>query len=219
MVNRRFDHIIFDLDGTLIDSAPAILACFERLLERRGIPPNCEIDSRLIGPPLVETLAQMSGEEDSTVLQSMAAEFKNDYDKNGVFETSLYPGVKSGLLGLLEAGVRVHIATNKRLNPASLILQNLGILDYFDTVYALDRCIPSYLTKASMIGAQLFEQNLPLDRTCYIGDKLEDGRAADENALIFYAANWGYGEWGGPLPSPRWKRIASPENIIAIICS
>lgn len=216
-MNRRFDHVIFDFDGTLVDSAPAILGCFREVLVARGIAPKVAIDSTLIGPPLVETLARMTGLGDPAALLAMAAEFKNDYDRKGVFETATYPGIEAALEQLLEAGCHLHIATNKRARPTLLILEHLRLARCFDSVYAIDRCDPHFADKSHMIGAQVSEQALPPQRCCYVGDKREDGLSADVNGLAFYAAGWGYGEWTAEPPRAPWLLISTPKQVVTSI--
>ena len=62
----RYSHILFDLDGTLIDSAPAILASFRDAFARSGIAPVRAVDESIIGPPLTETLQLLAGTTDPT---------------------------------------------------------------------------------------------------------------------------------------------------------
>lgn len=61
----RYSHILFDLDGTLIDSAPAILASFRDAFARAGLTPVIPIDDSIIGPPLTETLQLLAGSKDA----------------------------------------------------------------------------------------------------------------------------------------------------------
>lgn len=194
-MNRHFDHVIFDFDGTLVDSAPAILSCFRDVLDARGLTPCMEINNHLIGPPLVATLARISGFDDDTDVLRLTDEFKRRYDQEALYRTLAYPGIEEELTRFLAAGYRLHIATNKRTRPTELILDHLGLARYFDTVYAIDRVDPPYSHKAAMIAAQLAEHGLRPETACYIGDKAEDGQAADANGLAFYFAAWGYGEW------------------------
>lgn len=194
-MNRHFDHVIFDFDGTLVDSAPAILSCFRDVLDARGLTPCVAIDDRLISPPLVATLARISGLDDGAEVQRLADEFKRRYDQEALYRTLAYPGIEEELTRFLAAGYRLHIATNKRARPTELILDHLGLARYFDTVYTIDRVDPPYAHKAAMISAQLAEQGLRAESACYIGDKAEDGQAADANGLAFYFVGWGYGEW------------------------
>lgn len=209
----RYTHAIFDFDGTLVDSAPAILECFREVLTVRDIAPHVEIDSRLIGPPLLQTLALISGLSDVAIINALAGDFKSRYDSVVAQRTPLYPGIREALARLSAAGCRLHVATNKRTQPTQLILEQLGLTACFDTVYAIDLTDPPYAGKAAMIAAQIEEWGLLPRQTCYIGDKPEDGQAADANALDFFAVDWGYGEWNDAAIPAHWRLLSSPVQL------
>jgi phosphoglycolate phosphatase len=213
-----YRHVVFDFDGTLINSAPSILGCFRDVLAARGLEPKMEIDSRLIGPPLLETLARISGISVTDELSRLAEDFKRLYDEAGLFATVLYAGVEAMLADLHVAGCRLHIATNKRMRPTGLILDHLGLAQFFDSVYAIDSAVPPYASKAAMIAAQLAEQSLPAGQSCYVGDKTEDGIAAEANKLAFYAAAWGYGDWDTEMLPTHWSVVTSPSSLPACLC-
>ena len=77
--------VLFDLDGTLIHSAPGILAAFRKVLADAGIEPVDAVDERVIGPPLMKTLARLSGLEPGERLDAVATAFKATYDTVGVY--------------------------------------------------------------------------------------------------------------------------------------
>ena len=210
---QRFEHVIFDFDGTIVDSAPAILDCFERTLAKHGIAPKVPFASSLIGPPLIQTLALLSGTTCKETLQQLAADFKQQYDLTGVTHTLAYPGIANALEKLRATGHTLHIATNKRILPTRLILEHLGMTGHFASVYAIDLQNPPYPSKAAMIAHQLAEQAIDIAQTCYIGDKREDGESAEANHLSFFIANWGYGEWRpGTFPA-HWQLIDTTVQI------
>ncbi len=210
-------HVVFDFDGTLIDSAPSILACFRDVLTAHGLHPKIEIDSRLIGPPLLETMARISGIDDTAELSRLAEDFKRRYDEAGLFATVLYTGVEDMLKELRVSGFRLHIATNKRMRPTGLIVEHLGLTHLFESIYAIDRTTPPYMNKATMIAAQIAEQGLLAGQSCYVGDKKEDGVAADANALRFFAAAWGYGDWRAELAPKPWSVVMEPLNLPVLL--
>lgn len=211
----RFTTYIFDLDGTLIDSAPAILASFRQAFAQTGTPVERPIESDIIGPPLKETLEMISGTTDAAVIETLTEAFKAAYDGGGLNATTAYAGVDTMLKALKAAGSRLHIATNKRLHPTWKILEMLGWGDLFDTVYALDMTTPRLPTKAAMIARQLADLKLSSADTAYIGDRAEDGESADANALAFFAATWGYGALTPEALRDGWTHLPSPDaNIL-----
>lgn len=188
----RITDVIFDLDGTLIDSAPSILACFANALATQGIQPVLPLTEALIGPPLRETLQKLSGVEDKMQLEMMIDDFKQHYDSAGYKETIIFPGVDAMLRELHDAGLCLHIATNKRKRPTDLILSHFGWSGLFTSAYASDLRTPSFANKSTMLSVLIHEKNVSPAKAVYVGDRSDDRIAAANNALGFIAAMWGY---------------------------
>lgn len=204
---------VFDFDGTLIDSAPGILEAYAYALRAVGIEPRVALDTRLIGPPLTETLMCLSGSDDAALMQMLTRHFKTHYDQAGVAATLAYPGIAEMLDRLSDAGVVMHISTNKRYSVTRAILDNLGWKDRFASVYALDMVEPRLPGKTQLLAKQISEQGLAVDATVYVGDKREDGDAAGANGLIFYYAAWGYGDLGPEQLAPGWNWLGHPHEL------
>ncbi|MBF8673909.1 HAD family hydrolase [Pseudomonas fulva] len=199
-------HLLFDFDGTLVDSAPAILACFSRVLDAHDLQAVCAVDDSLIGPPLRQTLATLSGSSDVQLLDAMSATFKTLYDQQACLETVAYAGCQAVLRQLRAQGVRLYIATNKRHLPTGRILAALGWEDLFDLVYASDSHPGRYQDKTGMIAALLEDAGVAPQDAIYIGDTAADGRAAAANGVQFWPVSWGYGHFASdecPLGSPQ----------------
>jgi len=209
----RHPHILFDLDGTLIDSAPAILASFREAFARTGIAPARTIDDSVIGPPLVETLQLLSGSDDPALIAGLAEAFKASYDSEGYKATAAFAGVGELLAELAGAGLTLSIATNKRIHPTRLILEHLGWSGHFAHVYALDLFTPRLPDKAAMIARLLADQNIAREQAIYIGDRSEDGESADANGLPFIAVTWGYGSLSAGEMRPDWRAAAQPAAL------
>ncbi len=213
----RYPHIVFDLDGTLIDSAPAILASFHDAFAQTGMAAVRAIYDSVIGPPLTETLQLLSGSTDTAQIARLAEAFKASYDSTGYRATAAYAGVGELLAGLAGAGLTLSIATNKRIHPTRLILEHLGWAGYFAEVYALDLFAPRLPDKAAMIARLLADRGIPSDQAIYIGDRSEDGESADANGLPFIAVTWGYGSLNRSEMRAGWRAAATPEALAGLL--
>ena len=185
-------HILLDLDGTLVDSAPSIIAGLGEVVAQHRIEPRVPLDSRLIGPPLLLTLQRISGVNEDAALQGMAATFKEWYDSTGYTHTTVYPEIDS-TLRTLATRATLYIVTNKRIHPTRQILEHLGWASMFAGVYALDAFEPPLPSKAAVIGRVMSTQGIAPNKALYVGDRAEDGEAATVNGLRFAWAAWGYG--------------------------
>ena len=185
-------HLLFDLDGTLVDSAPSILAGFGAVVERHSIAPQVPLDSRLIGPPLLPTLARISGITEPAPLEAMAATFKAWYDTEGYTLTAVYPGIDAALHALADRAA-LYIVTNKRIHPTRQILAHLGWAPLFAGIYAQDAFNPPLASKAAVISRVIETHGIDRAGALYVGDRAEDGEAATTNGLRFAWATWGYG--------------------------
>ncbi len=213
----RYQHVIFDLDGTLIDSAPAILASFRAAFAALGIAPAIEIENGIIGPPLTETLQLLSGSTDPALIAQLAEQFKASYDGAGLLQTEAFDGIGELLSRLHGAGLTLSIATNKRIHPTRLILDHLGWRRHFTTVYGLDLFQPRFANKAAMIARLLADRAIALDTAVYVGDRVEDGESADANQLPFIATTWGYGSIGSADMAPHWRAVDTPDALAAML--
>lgn len=214
MLESGIQTVIFDLDGTLIDSAPGILTCFARILHDTGIKPLLPLDDKLIGPPLRQTLKMLTGRDADGELDGLVERFKEIYDTEGCRASRVYEGVADLLDALHSGKIPMAIATNKRRVPTLKILKYLGWEQYFPIVGTLDMCSPPHPDKGSLIGYLLRVLGVDARATLYVGDKREDGEAAQANGMPFVAAGWGYGEWDSARMPKGWRLIEQPAGIL-----
>lgn len=189
--------ILFDLDGTLIDSSPGILASFRRVLDASGLHPVVPLEASLIGPPLGETLQRITGIADDTVLAGLTEAFKRDYDTSGYRQTVVFEGVPEGLRRLAEAGARLFIVTNKRMAPTLKILDALDLARYFTGVHTRDETLPMAPSKTAVTRRVVAHYAIASGNALFVGDSDEDRRAARENNMAFAHAAYGYGDLSG----------------------
>lgn len=192
-MSRR--NILFDLDGTLIDSAPSILSGFARVLQQHGIKPICELSQALIGPPLIETLERVSGINDPVLLGMLANDFQLQYDETAFKESRAYPGIPEVLEELAAGGASLYVVTNKRIVPSRKIVKYLGWNNFFKGIYSLDAFEPMLSTKAQVIARVTMLHQIENRSATYVGDREEDRDAATKSGIGFIAVNWGYAAW------------------------
>jgi phosphoglycolate phosphatase len=206
---------IFDLDGTLIDSAPSILSALQAAFIDVGVVPSEPLTSKLIGPPLSQTLVSLLGKHHVEKLSRLVESFKAYYDEEGYKATRVYSGVEAMLKTLSLTSTQLYIATNKRIVPVGRIIEHLGWGSYFRGVYTLDRYSPPLSSKSALLRNMVIDLMVPLDDVVYIGDRLEDAQAAKENGIEFVFASWGYGTLSA---EPEIERVAArPTNLLKIL--
>jgi len=186
--------VLFDLDGTLIDSAPSILASMGAAFADLGAEPVCPLEPSLIGPPLIPTLRKLRGDAPGgPTVEALAAAFKAHYDREGYRGSVVIEPMPALLDALAAQGRELYIVTNKRLHPTLLILDHLGWRPRFRGVYALDALTPAATSKAQVLQHVVATQGLPAARCWYVGDRDEDAEAASAAGLPCLRVPWGYG--------------------------
>lgn len=215
---RTQRHIIFDLDGTLIDSAPGIIAAFRAVLAAKQITPQCALNDALIGPPLAETLTRLSGVSEPNFLNELIDAFKLRYDDEGVRTTRAYAGIDTLLNELHAKNFILHIATNKRIAPTQFLITQLKWSAYFSSLNALDMVVPRLPDKAALLSQMLAMQGFAASDCVYVGDKHEDGIAADANQIPFIAVKWGYGDFNVATLPAHWQITPTPNDLRAMLC-
>ncbi|GGD91818.1 phosphoglycolate phosphatase [Aureimonas endophytica] len=185
--------VLLDLDGTIIDSEPGIVASCRAALLSLGLamPPQPDI-ARLIGPPIADVMAYLLGAQgDDRVAEAVAA-YRADYGARGLFDCRLYAGIETALRDLHAAGMPLVLATSKRRDFAERILENLGLLPLFAAVYGSGPATTSP-HKDEMIAGILAERGLDPRAAVMVGDRRFDIAGAHANRLRAIGVLWGYG--------------------------
>jgi phosphoglycolate phosphatase len=182
--------VIFDLDGTLTDSAEGIVASFRHALAVVGAEvPDGDLAGRIVGPPMHQTLLGMGlGER----VDDAIAAYRADYTSRGWAMNSPFDGIPQLLGDLQAAGIRLAVATSKAEPTARRILEHFGLADYFDVIAGAS-VDGSRSAKADVL-AHALEQLQPLpERLIMIGDRAHDVEGAAEHGIDTVVVGWGYG--------------------------
>lgn len=212
------DHVLFDLDGTLIHSAPGILGSFTRVITAAGRTPVDAIDTRVIGPPLLATMKRLTGLHDGPELDGLLAAFRTEYDSAGVLQAEPYPALDEVLDALRAANRKSYIVTNKRHLPAQLIAARLGMAPRLSGLYSLDSFTPPAPRKQAVVAHVMMSHEITADRTILVGDSVEDAQAAHANGIPFIAVRYGYGDplaYGDARPAAELRALAELPALLA----
>lgn len=201
--------VLFDLDGTLVHSSPGVLDSFRQTFATAGVTAVDHIDERVIGPPLRATLERLTGIVDGARLDELAETFRGIYDSAGAMAAEPYPRLDDVFAALDDAQRRAFIVTNKRIHPARLIADRLGLTARLAGVYALDSYAPPAARKRVVVERVLAEHMIAPGSAVMVGDSLEDAEAAAGNGVAFIAATYGYGSpIGTTRPAAIIERLA-----------
>lgn len=185
--------ILFDLDGTLLDSIPGIEYSVRAAFAAAGLDDR-ELDLRQwIGPPIRTILSNVAKTKDPVLLDMLERAFRASYDTEGWRKTPCFPGVLEVLAAMKGAGHRLFIISNKPREVSLKILEMQGILGHFERIYTRDSTEPPYASKSGMLQALLSEHRLAAGDCVMVGDTMEDASAAALHKIGFIFMEHGYG--------------------------
>jgi len=138
MTVPRIDTVLFDLDGTLVDSIPLIAGTLRKTLHEfhpEITVSQSDVDA-MIGPPLSATFARYTADE--ATVAAMIGRYRRIYKETELDSIRIYPGVKDALVTLKAQGRRLGIVTTKFTESAMPSLVHFGIVDLFDVIVGLE---------------------------------------------------------------------------------
>jgi phosphoglycolate phosphatase len=183
--------ILVDLDGTIIDPAPGITACYSYALTRLGIaPPAADEIRALIGPPLRRGFARFLAPHHD--VEHAVRLYRELYGAKGMLDATLYPGIHDALDALRARHGRLFVCTAKATKFARPILEHFGLAQLFDGIYGAD-LEGRFDDKADLIAYMIVEAGIDPNRAVMVGDRANDVLAAARNGIICVGALWGYG--------------------------
>jgi phosphoglycolate phosphatase len=207
--------IMFDLDGTLSDSAPGILGSLRHAFDVNGVPRlDPQVERALLGPPFYESLPPLIG---AAALPDVIAAYRDHYGRVGMYETSVYPCIREVLAGLRAQEARLAVATSKPETYAVPIVEYLGLTEFFETIGG-DDLDGSLRTKALVIGKVLARLGEPAPTdVLMVGDRVHDVEGARAHGIRTIGAGWGY-EMPGELAAAKPFRICdAPADLATVL--
>jgi phosphoglycolate phosphatase len=210
-------NIIFDLDGTLIDSFPGIFQSLEHAVAK--VNPKLKLTAlkNHIGPPLSKMLSQMWPDQADEERNEVLREFRQDYNCRGCLFSVAYPGIPEALHRFCSLGIEMFVLTNKPYAPTRKILKHLVLEGYFTEILSPDS-VGAVFSNKSEGALNLIKKNaLTPDETVLMGDSLDDLKAARDAGLRFLEAAYGYGKLGEITKDKTKFCLKSPTDFESLI--
>ena len=185
--------VLLDLDGTLINSYPGILASCLAALRALGHEPDESLDiRRTIGAPLEEIMQVLLEAYGDNRVGEAVAGYRHHYGQQGYLGSVPYPGIGKSLEEIKRSGWQIYLATSKRAIFASRILDHLKFAPYFDGIYG---SVPSGALdhKPELLAHILSKHSLSQSRSLMVGDRRHDISGAHAVGMRGLGVLWGYG--------------------------
>ena len=195
--------VLFDLDGTLVDTAPDLMHAHNHVMKKFGYPTKSTEEIRnLVGQGAGAMLGrsiwgqakkEFGKVQDEKIKKEMINEFVDFYGKNIVNESKLVKGVKEFLVWSKEKKISMAVCTNKQEHLAIDLLKKIGIYDFFEYVAGyntFDYCKPDHRHLTSVI--EILDGNIK--KTLMIGDSETDANAARDAGIPIILLEDGYTE-------------------------
>lgn len=188
-----YKHFLFDLDGTLTDPAMGITNSILYAMEKFGLPKVAREELYcFIGPPLLEMFQSQFGVNKEEA-QTMLNLYREYFSTKGLYENSLYSGIKETLAALKAQGATLCLATSKPEIFAKEIMKHFDLDQYFDFIGG-STLEETRTKKEDVIAYVLKEANLPKESTLMVGDRIYDIEGANVHSIPCAAVLYGYGD-------------------------
>ena len=190
---KRYDYLLFDLDGTLIESAESVRVSLTHAMEALALPcPDLSDYTKYVGPPLEDTFRGLCAVPEELIQTGMAL-YRDYYDEVGQKSNRVFDGVFEMLALLRERGKKLAVCTSKNEPVAETVCDRLGLTPYLDAICG-STFDGSRRAKADIIPYALDTLGCgDRSRALMIGDTHFDARGAQLSGVDFYGVTYGYG--------------------------
>jgi len=212
----RISAVLFDLDGTLIDSGPGVIQGVAAAAAALGMArPDDERLRQFVGPPLQDAFADLLGLSPEQVAVAVAA-FRRDYDRSGIHNFTVYEGTDDMLDALTGQELRLAVATSKPETFARRVLAHSGLARHFSHVAGatMDGTVRR---KAQVAFAALAALRTGPEQAVLVGDRRHDVDGARELGMRCVGAAWGYGGIDELLAAGTAAVAARPVDVARAI--
>ncbi|MBQ3195603.1 MAG: HAD-IA family hydrolase [Clostridia bacterium] len=180
MKNKKY--LLFDLDGTVTDSAPGVIASATYAMEKQGVPvPDSKTMAKFLGPPLKYSFMTYAGIEEERVEETIKL-YREHYKAKGIYQNSLYAGAAEFFEKAVQQGKVLLIASSKPLPFVKTVLEYLKVDKYFSHISAASFS-DAHLSKAAIVARAMEMAGASAKDCVMIGDRCYDIEGAADNGI------------------------------------
>lgn len=212
-------HLLIDLDGTLSDSSPGIARSLQHAFTECGYDAPSDADVRAaIGPPFEITFPRLGVPEHD--IERVVDAYRLRYERIGLFENELYPGIVE-MLAALAARYVLAVATAKPEQTAVRIVEHFGLDGFFEVQAGATIEVGSHRrTKSDVIGHALEQLDVPAgDHVVMIGDRDHDVEGAHDHGIDCIGVAWGFGSREELVTAGAAAIVDHPADVAAAVAS
>ena len=187
----KYKLVIWDVDGTLLDTSPGLISSTRYMIETLGLPKVSEdVLKSFVGPRIQDSLSRVYGLTGDAG-KDAAAVFRNHYKEGDVLKAEPYPGIEEVIKNLSDAGIKMAVATNKRQDFTDALMQKFGFDKYLSCVYGTDP--EGKYVKTDLINMCVdYFDDIDKNDAVMIGDSAYDAEAAFEIGVDFIGVTYGF---------------------------
>ncbi len=214
----RYDYVIFDFDGTVVDTGEGIFKSLEYALKEKGREiPDLSDMRKFIGPPIHYSFTHYYGVSDDEVGEFIRL-YRQRYKEKGIYECEPYSGIKELLIALGEKGIKVGVASSKPQHLIYSVSDHLGITELFDAIVGVQVDDSTHATKTFLVLEAMEKLGVrDKSKVLMVGDRLYDIDGAKGAEVSSCGVLWGYGNAEEFREHGADYIIAAPEEILGLL--
>ncbi|MDR1620145.1 MAG: HAD hydrolase-like protein [Clostridiales bacterium] len=209
----KYQSVIFDFDGTLVDSAPGIIKTFEALIQKEGLKQLSRRElAAMVGPPLHLSIPEVFGISSEAEVNRLVNAYRAIYAEIALPSLAAFPGAMEMLRALREAGVYTGVASCKIRHVCASQATTLGLAPYLCCICG---AVPQegLLEKADILRQAIAASRVSRENTVVVGDRMYDMRGAQLVGIPAIGVIYGSGSREELLP---YAPLAIVEDIPAL---
>lgn len=213
-MSRKYKAVVWDLDGTLLDTSEGVLSAVSYVIEKEDLKPlSREEILTFIGPPIQKSFVRVYGVSEQEA-QRLANIFRDRYKGDDLLKAKPYEEIYETLESMRKKGLKLAVATYKREDYAVRLLKHYDFHHYMDVMYGADN--QNKLSKADIIRKSVEDMGVSLSDAVMVGDSDNDAVGAAGLGMDFIGVTYGFG-FHSKQDVMQFQAIGSADKAMEIL--